>query len=111
MAFDPSEPRDKSGKWSAGVGGPTERAASAAQWLKSSEAKAVIAKLSAPEHVKVATTMAIQSALFSLGVNDPHVDQVVKHQVHTFANNIQVTRAHARQLMITAVKALKAARR
>jgi hypothetical protein len=111
MTFDPSEPRDRSGKWSSGVGGPTERATSAVQWIKSNEAKTVISKLSAPEHIKNATTMAIQSALFNLGVNDPHVDQVVRHQVHSFANNIQVTRAHARQLMITAIKALKAARK
>lgn len=97
MAFDPSEPRDKSGRWSAGAG----------SWLKSDEAKAVISKLNAPEHIKNAATMAIQGALFKIGVNDPHIDQTIAHQVKTFASNVQVTRAHARQLMITAVKALK----
>lgn len=107
MTFDPSESRDKSGKWSAGVEGATKGARDAASWLRSSEAKAAIAKLSAPENIKQAATMAIQSALFAIGVNDPHVDQTVKHQVDTFANNAKVTRAHARQLMLTAVKALK----
>lgn len=110
MAFDPSEQRDKSGKWSAGVGA-SDHAKSAVAWLKSGEAKAAIAKLSAPENIKTAATMAIQSVLFNIGVNDPHIDQAVKHQVHTFANSVQVTRAHARQLMLTAVKALKATRR
>lgn len=110
VSFDPSESRDKSGKWSAGVGA-SEHAKSAVAWLKSGEAKAAIAKLNAPEHIKAAATMAIQGALFKIGVNDPHIDQAVKYQVHTFANSVQVTRAHARQLMITAVKALKAARK
>lgn len=113
MAFDPSEhPRDKDGKWTAGAGGhaPSERARKAVDWIKSDEAKAVIAKLSAPDNIKAAATMAIQSALFKVGVNDPHIDQTIKYQVHTFADNIKVTRAHARQLMIAAVKALKAAR-
>lgn len=109
MTFDPSKhPRDSAGQWTAGVG---SSAKSAAAWLKSDEAKAVIAKISAPENIKNAATMAIQSALFQIGVNDPHIDQAVKHQVHTFANNAQVTRAHARQLMLTAVKALKQARK
>ena len=108
MAFDPNEhPRDKSGKWTVGAGG---QAKSAVEWLRSGEAKAVIAKLNAPEHIKNAATMAIQGALFKVGVNDPHIDQTIKYQVHTFADNIKVTRAHARQLMIAAVKALKAAR-
>lgn len=113
MAFDPSEQRDKSGKWSAGAGGyrPSDHAKSAVAWLKSDEAKAAIKKLSAPESVKAAATMAIQSALFKIGVNDPHIDQAVKYQVHTFANNVQVTKAHARQLMIATVQALKAARK
>lgn len=110
MAFDPSEQRDRSGKWSAGVGA-SEHAKSAVAWLKSDEAKAALAKLSAPEHIKAAATMAIQGALFKIGVNDPHIDQAIKFQVHTFANSMQITRAHARQLMITAVKALKAVRR
>lgn len=113
MSFDPRESRDKSGKWSSGVGsqGPSELARNAVAWLKSDEAKAAISKLNAPEHIKAATTMAIQGALFKIGINDPHIDQTIKHQVHTFANSMQVTRAHARQLMLTAVKALKAARR
>jgi hypothetical protein len=110
MAFNSSESRDKSGKWSAGVGA-TEHAKSAVAWLKSGEAKNAISKLSSPEHIKAAATMAIQSALFNIGVNDPHIDQAVKHHVHSFANIAQVTKAHARQLMITAVKALKAARK
>lgn len=110
MPFDPRESRDKSGKWSSGVGA-SEHAKSAVAWLKSGEAKAAIAKLNAPEHIKAAATMAIQGALFKVGVNDPHIDQAIKFQVHTFANSVQVTRAHARQLMITAVKALKAARK
>lgn len=97
MAFDPSESRDKSGKWSAG----------ASSWLKSDEAKAVISKLNAPEHIKQAVTMAIQSALFKIGVNDPHIDQAIKYQVQNFANDVKVTRAHARQLMLIAVRALK----
>jgi 3-oxoacyl-(acyl-carrier-protein) synthase len=108
MAFDPSEPRDNGGKWTAGAGG---HAKSAIAWLKSDEAKAAIAKLTAPEKIKQAAVMAIQGALFKIGVNDPHIDQVISHQVRTFANDIKVTRAHARQLMLTAVKALKAARR
>lgn len=107
MAFDPSEPRDASGKWSAGAGG---QAKSAVEWIKSPEAKALISKISAPENIKSAATMAIQGALFKIGVNDPHIDQTVAHQVRTFANNIKVSRAHARQLMIVAVKALKGAR-
>lgn len=113
MTFDPSEPRDNTGKWSSGAGGqgPSERAKTAISWLKSSEAKAAIAKISAPEHIKNAATMAIQSALFQVGVNDPHIDQAIKHQVHSFAANARVTHAHARQLMITAVKALKKVRR
>jgi hypothetical protein len=113
MAFDPSESRDKSGKWSSGAGGhaPSERARKAVEWIKSPEAKAAIAKLSAPEHIKSAAAAAIQSALFKVGVNDPHIDQQIEYHVRSFANNIQVTRAHARQLMITAVKALKAARK
>lgn len=105
MTFDPSKhPRADDGKWTAGVGG---QAKSAVEWLKSGEAKKVIAKLSAPEHIKSAATMAIQGALFKIGVNDPHIDQVISHQVRTFANDVKVTRAHARQLMITAVKALR----
>lgn len=105
MAFDPNEhPRDKSGKWTVGAGG---QAKSAVEWLRSGEAKAVIAKLNAPEHIKNAATMAIQGALFKVGVNDPHIDQFIKHQVATFANDVKVTRAHARQLMLTAVKALQ----
>lgn len=114
MAFDPNDhPRDKDGKWTFGAGGqaPTERARKAADWLRSDEAKAVVKKLAGPEGIKQAATMAIQSALFQMGVNDPHIDQAVSHQVKTFANNVKVTRAHARQIMITAVKALKAARK
>lgn len=103
MSFDPREQRDKSGKWVSGIGAS---ARTAATWLKSDEAKAAIAKLSAPENIKSAATMAIQSALFNIGVNDPHIDQAVKHHVSSFANTAQVTKAHARQLMITAVKAL-----
>lgn len=113
MAFDPREQRDNTGRWSSGAGGhaPSEGARKAIDWIKSDEAKAVIKKLAGPEAIKQAATMAIQSALFQIGVNDPHIDQSVSHQVKTFANNARVTRAHARQLMITAVKALKAARR
>lgn len=105
MAFDPDKhPRDNSGKWTVGAGG---HAKNAIDWLKSDEAKAAIAKLSAPENIKKAATMAIQGALFKIGVNDPHIDQAIEHQVRTFANDVKVTRAHARQLMITAVNALK----
>lgn len=114
MTFDPREQRDKTGRWtSSGVGSqaPSERARKAVEWIKSDEAKAAIAKLAAPDNIKAAATMALQSALFKVGVNDPHIDESIKYQVHTFADNIKVTRAHARQLMITAVKALKAARK
>ncbi len=114
MAFDPNDhPRDKDGKWTFGAGGqaPTERARKAVDWIKSDEAKEVIKKLSAPENIKSAATMALQSALFKVGVNDPHIDQQIEYHVRTFANNIKVTRAHARQIMITAVKALKEARK
>ena len=114
MAFDPSEhPRDKDGKWTAGAGGhaPSERARKAVDWIKSDEAKAVIAKLSAPDNIKAAATMAIQSALFKAGVNDPHIDQQIEYHVRTFANSVKVTRAHARQMMITAIEALKAERK
>lgn len=105
MAFDPDKhPRDNDGKWAVKAGG---HAQSAVDWLKSGEAKTVIAKLSAPETIKQAATMAIQGALFKIGVNDPHIDQLVSHQVRTFANDVKVTRAHARQVMLTAVKALK----
>jgi 3-oxoacyl-(acyl-carrier-protein) synthase len=104
MTFDPNELRDKSGKWTSGA---SSGAKSAVEWLKSGEAKAAIAKLSAPENIKQAAVMAIQGALFKIGVNDPHIDQVISHQVKTFANDVKVTRAHARQLMLTAVKALK----
>lgn len=110
MSFDPSEPRGKDGRWGAGIGA-SDHAKSAVAWLKSGEAKAAISKLNAPEHIKAAATMAIQSALFKIGVNDPHIDQAVKYQVQSFASNAQVTRAHARQLIITAVKALRAARK
>jgi len=105
MAFDPNEhPRDKDGKWTVGAGG---QAKSAVEWLRSDEAKKAIAKLAAPENIKKAATMAIQGALFKIGVNDPHIDQAIEYQVRTFANDVKVTRAHARQLMLTAVKALK----
>lgn len=107
MAFDPNEPRDASGKWTVGAGG---QAKSAVEWLKSGEAKAALSKLSAPEHIKKAATMAIQGALFKIGVNDPHIDQFVEHQVRTFASDVKVTRAHARNIMMTAVRALKNAR-
>lgn len=103
MSFDPREQRDKSGKWVSGIGAS---ARTAATWLKSDEAKAAISKLSAPDTIKTAATMAIQSALFNMGVNDPHIDQAVSHHVKSFAANAQITRAHARQLMLTAVKAL-----
>ena len=98
MTFDPNQKRDGHGMWSAG---------GAATWLKSDEAKAALAKLNAPEHIKNAATMAIQGALFKVGVNDPHIDQFIKHQVSSFANDVKVTRSHARQVMIAAVKALR----
>jgi hypothetical protein len=107
MAFDPNKhPRDEKGQWAVGAGGHAQKAV---DWLKSGEAKAVISKLSAPENIKQAATMAIQGALFKIGVNDPHIDQLISHQVRTFANDVKVTRAHARQIMLTAVKALKKA--
>lgn len=114
MAFDPNEhPRDKDGKWTTGAGGqqPSERARKAVEWIKSDEARAAIKKLTAPDSIKSAATMAIQGALFKVGVNDPHIDQQIEYHVRTFANNVKVTRAHARQLMITAIKALKDARK
>lgn len=112
MAFDPNEhPRASDGKFtnsgSAGVEGQSKSAKSAAEWLRSDEAKKLISKMAAPENIKKAATMAIQGALFKIGVNDPHIDQAIEHQVRSFANDIKVTRAHARQLMLTAVKALR----
>lgn len=115
MTFDPNKHhRDKDGQWAsggAGGQGPSERARKAIDWIRSDEAKAVIKKIAGPDNIKSAATMAIQSVLFQAGVNDPHIDQAVSHQVRTFANNVKVTRAHARQMMITAAKALKAARK
>lgn len=111
MAFDPNQPRNEDGEWKAtGAGGqgPSERARKAIDWIKSDEAKAIIKKITAPESIKSAASMAIQGALFNAGVNDPHIDQQIEHQVKTFANNVKVTRAHARQMMITAIKALRA---
>ena len=112
MSFDPNQPRDENGEWtgSGGSHGPSERARNAVDWIKSPEAKAIISKLTAPEHIKAAATMAIQGALFKIsGINEPNVDVAIKQQVASFANDVKVTKAHARQLMITAVKALKRA--
>ncbi len=115
MAFDPNKhPRDEDGQWAsvgAGGQGPSERARKAVEWIKSDEAKAVIKKIAGPEGIKSAATMAIQSALFKAGVNDPHIDQQIEYHVRTFANSVKVTRAHARQMMITAIEALKASQK
>jgi hypothetical protein len=115
MSFNPNEPRDKDGKWTDAAGstsgGPTARAQRAVEWIKSGEAQAAIAKLASPERVKAAATFAVQGALFKLGgINDPMVDVAIKHQVQSLANDLQVTTAHARQVMLGVVRSLIKAR-
>jgi len=109
MTFDPNQKRDDTGKWTDGgtAGGSSENARKAIDWIKSDEARALIRKISAPDNVKAAATFAIQGALFKMGgINDPNVDVMIKHQVQSLADDLKVTRAHARQIALTIIRTM-----
>jgi hypothetical protein len=76
-----------------------EKIRKAIEWIKHPDTKKMIANS--------AVTYAIQNALFKMShVEDPIADQLIEQQVHMIANHVQVTKGHARNMMIAAINKL-----
>ena len=105
------QPRDRIGRWTSGsavgrwTSGGSADVVRAADALRGREAAEFLRREITGDRVKSAIAYALQNALFhATHVEDPVSDAYVESQVQMLGTHLKVTRGHARNLMIAAVR-------